>query len=124
MKREEPRQCRRRVAPNQMPAIAEAAEVARAAHLRYVTDAVPGVRRVRAGRGFVYFDPNGRPVRRREDLQRIRALAIPPAWRHVWICSSPQGHLQATGRDARGRKQYRYHARWRSIRDETKYSRL
>jgi DNA topoisomerase I len=92
--------------------------------LRYVTDGMLGIRRRRAGRGFVYLDPEGRRVKDPETVDRIRALAIPPAWTDVWICPVPNGHLQATGRDARGRKQYRYHNRWRSVRDETKFDRL
>jgi DNA topoisomerase-1 len=76
------------------------------------------------GRGKRYLDPKGRPVMGREVLRRIASLAIPPAWRDVWICPTALGHLQATGRDARGRKQYRYHARWREVRDEVKYGRL
>ena len=92
--------------------------------LRYVSDAIPGIRRKRAGRGFTYVDPHGRRLEDPETLARIRGLAIPPAWTDVWICSVPEGHLQATGRDARGRKQYRYHDRWRAVRDETKFERL
>ena len=92
--------------------------------LRYVSDAVPGIRRKGAGRGFTYVGPNGKPARDAETLARIRALAIPPAWTDVWICPLSNGHLQATGRDARGRKQYRYHDRWRQARDETKFGRL
>ena len=92
--------------------------------LRYVTDGMPGFRRRRSGRGFTYLDHDGRRVEDPETLARIRALAIPPAWTDVWICSAENGHLQATGRDARGRKQYRYHDRWRSVRDETKFERL
>ena len=97
---------------------------ARMAGLRYVNDALPGIRRKWSGRGFAYFQPDGRPLRDREALERIKKLAIPPAWREVWICPRPNGHLQATGRDARGRKQYRYHQRWRAVRDEAKYGRL
>ena len=97
---------------------------ARAAGLRYVRDDTPGIRRRRAGRGFVYVGPDGVRVRDAETLDRIRRLAIPPAWRDVWICPLAHGHLQASGRDARGRKQYRYHARWRTARDETKYARM
>jgi DNA topoisomerase-1 len=99
-------------------------ESARAARLRYVTDDMPGIRRIRAGRGFRYLDPDGRTVRDPEQLRRIRSLVIPPAWRDVWICRIPSGHLQATGRDARGRKQYRYHPRWRETRDETKFGKM
>jgi len=98
--------------------------VAAAAGLRYVSDAKPGIRRKRAGRHFSYLGLDGRPIRDQRTLQRIRALVIPPAWTDVWICASPEGHIQATGRDARGRKQYRYHARWREVCDETKYDRM
>ena len=98
-------------------------ESARAAGLTHVNDAMPGIRRKRAGRGFTYVAPSGKPVRDDATLARIRALAIPPAWSDVWICPRANGHLQATGRDARGRKQYRYHAEWRRARDETKYHR-
>ncbi|HEY4320311.1 MAG TPA: hypothetical protein VGM77_03950 [Gemmatimonadales bacterium] len=80
--------------------------------------------RRRAGRGFAYRHPDGTPVRDKATLRRIRALAIPPAWRDVWICPAPDGHIQATGRDLRGRKQYRYHQRWQQVRDDTKYQRL
>jgi DNA topoisomerase-1 len=98
---------------------------AEAAELRYVNDAVlPGIRRRGHGRRVRYVDPAGRPVASGKVLARIRSLAIPPAWRDVWICPDPLGHLQATGRDARGRKQYRYHPRWRQVRDEVKYGRL
>jgi DNA topoisomerase-1 len=97
---------------------------AKEAGLRYVTDAEPGIRRLRRGKGFRYIDRDGKPVRHKEALARIRSLVIPPAWQNVWICANPKGHLQATGRDARGRKQSRYHPRWRSVRDETKYERM
>ena len=96
---------------------------ARAAGLRYAYDDKPGIRRVRRGRAFGYVDARGKPVKS-SDLKRIRSLVIPPAWTAVWICPDPQGHLQATGRDARGRKQYRYHPKWREVRDDTKYGRL
>jgi len=99
-------------------------QAAVSAGLRYVTDSVPGFRRRRSGRGFSYLDQDGRLIRDVRDVQRIKSLAIPPAWRDVWICPSPSGHLQATGRDAKGRKQYRYHPRWREVRDEAKYDRL
>jgi DNA topoisomerase I len=89
-----------------------------------VNDGMPGIRRRRAGRGFTYLDHDGRRLANPETLARIRGLAIPPAWSDVWICPTENGHLQATGRDARGRKQYRYHDRWRTIRDETKFERL
>ena len=98
-------------------------DAARSAGLRYTTDTRPGIRRERRGSGFRYVGPDGRAVKA-ADVQRIRSLVIPPAWTDVWICPDPLGHLQATGRDARGRKQYRYHQRWRQVRDETKYHRL
>jgi DNA topoisomerase-1 len=91
------------------------------AHLEYVEDSSRGIRRQRRGRHFEYLDSGGRKVRGRAVLERIRSLVIPPAWEDVWIYTNPNGHLQATGRDARGRKQYRYHRRWRETRDETKY---
>jgi DNA topoisomerase-1 len=97
---------------------------ARAAGLRYVSDASPGIERLASGKSFRYVTPAGSAVRDTETLARIRSLAVPPAWRDVWICRSEDGHLQATGRDARGRKQYRYHPRWRETRDETKYGRV
>jgi DNA topoisomerase-1 len=104
--------------------IRESRDAAASAGLRYVTDHQPGIRRVRVGNGFRYVTPQGSTVRDAADLQRIRSLAIPPAWRDVWICTAANGHLQATGRDARGRKQYRYHPRWRVVRDESKYDRI
>jgi DNA topoisomerase-1 len=100
-------------------------ESAKLAGLRYVDDRrTPGIRRIGSKTRVRYVAPNGRTVSDAADLQRIRALAIPPAWTDVWICADARGHLQATGRDARGRKQYRYHARWREVRDEVKYGRL
>ena len=99
-------------------------ESAASAGLRYVTDSAPGIRRKRAGSGFTYVGPDGRRVADEKTLERIRKLAIPPAYTDVWICPAPNGHLQATGRDARGRKQYRYHPKWREARDETKYGRM
>jgi DNA topoisomerase-1 len=99
-------------------------ESARSAGLRYTTDRKAGIQRMRRGRAFVYIDPDGRPLRAAADLQRIKSLVIPPAWTDVWICGDARGHLQATGRDARGRKQYRYHPKWRQTRDETKYHRM
>src|ERR1051325_6525017 len=97
---------------------------AAAAGLRYVNDArMPGISRISHARPR-YVDPHGRRVTDRAVLQRIASLAVPPAWTHVWICPDARGHVQATGRDARGRKQYRYHARWRAVRDEGKYGRL
>ena len=94
------------------------------ARLRYVTGQRPGIRRLKSGSGFRYIGTNGQVIRRKEILARIRALAIPPAWTDVWICPDPRGHLQATGRDAKKRKQYRYHRDWRATRDETKFDRM
>ena len=99
-------------------------ESAASAGLRYVSDSSPGIRRKRVGTGFTYLGPDGRRITDEKTLERIRKLAIPPAYTDVWICPSPNGHLQATGRDARGRKQYRYHPKWRVVRDETKYGRM
>jgi DNA topoisomerase I len=99
-------------------------ESAKAAGLRYVSDDAPGIRRRVKGKGFTYIDPKGQAVRDPKVLERIRKLAIPPAWTDVWICAQANGHLQATGRDARGRKQYRYHAEWRTVRDETKFGKM
>jgi DNA topoisomerase-1 len=100
------------------------AEAARAARLRYVSDTSPGITRQRAGKAFSYRGEDGRPIKDRAELARIRALAIPPAWTDVWICPHPKGHLQATGRDSRGRKQYRYHPDWRTTRDDAKFDRM
>ncbi len=97
---------------------------AREAGLRYVSDAQPGILRKRQGTGFRYIGVDGMPVRDPETLARIKSLVIPPAWKQVWICTSPKGHLQATGRDAKGRKQSKYHPHWREVRDETKYERM
>jgi len=100
-------------------------ESAKVAGLRYVNDRrTPGIARIGSKTRVRYVDPHGRTISDRAELQRIKALVIPPAWRDVWICPDPRGHLQATGRDARGRKQYRYHPRWREVRDEVKYGRL
>jgi DNA topoisomerase-1 len=96
---------------------------AKAAGLRYVVCGGAGIGRRKAGHGFVYLR-GGRPIHDEETLRRIHALVIPPAWTDVWICPDPNGHLQATGRDARGRKQYRYHTRWRAQRDDTKFGRM
>ncbi len=100
-----------------------AVAIAEEAGLVYVSDADPGIRRRRCGTGYAYRTPDGTAVSGRE-RERIMALAIPPAWRDVWICPDRHGHLQATGRDAKGRKQYRYHDRWRKVRDADKFSKL
>ena len=101
-----------------------AVESARMAGLQYVSDGTPGITRRRSGKGFTHRDAEGKPIRDRESLGRIKALVIPPAWNDVWICPSPHGHIQASARDAKGRKQYRYHARWHEVRDENKYDRM
>jgi DNA topoisomerase-1 len=100
------------------------ATAAKSAGLRYVTDRQPGIRRVTGPLGFRYIGTDGKTIRAAAELRRIRALAVPPAWTQVWICADPRGHIQAVGRDARGRKQYRYHPGWRAFRDETKFDRL
>jgi DNA topoisomerase-1 len=114
---------RRRTAKAGAPAVPPA-ETAASAGLRYVRDSRPGIRRRRSGKGFSYVGPDDKPVRDPATLERIRKLAIPPAYTDVWVCPDPRGHLQATGRDARGRKQYRYHPKWREVRDETKFGRM
>jgi DNA topoisomerase-1 len=100
------------------------ADSAEAAGLIYVTDTTPGITRRKSGSGVRYVGADGKPVRDAATLARIRSLAIPPAYTDVWICPSPRGHIQAPGRDARGRKQYRYHPKWRDVRDETKFGRM
>jgi DNA topoisomerase-1 len=102
----------------------EPSESAKAAGLRYVTDDRPGIRRVKRRGGFGYVGLDGKPLADPGEVARIRKLAIPPAYTDVWISPDPRGHLQASGRDARGRKQYRYHPRWREVRDETKFDRM
>jgi len=94
------------------------------AGLRYVSSNEPGIRRMRAGKGFYYLTPQNRRLRSRAELKRIASLAVPPAYKDVWICVNPRGHLQATGQDARGRKQYRYHPEWRQVRDSAKFDRM
>jgi DNA topoisomerase-1 len=105
-------------------AAAVAAEIAVAAGLVYVSDSEPGIRRRRAADGFIYVKPDGRPLRDEKEITRINKLAIPPAYEDVWICTNRRGHLQATGRDARKRKQYRYHPEWRQVRDGVKFERM
>jgi DNA topoisomerase I len=102
----------------------EAQKLARQAHLRYVTDAAPGIRRRRAGTGYSYYDHSGRRITDAAERRRIDSLAIPPAWTAVWICPLPHGHLQATGRDAKGRKQYRYHPRWNELARQASFGSL
>jgi DNA topoisomerase-1 len=103
---------------------ADPIETAKAAGLRYVSDTQPGIRRRRVGKHFSYIGLDGKPIRDPKELERIKKIGVPPAWKDVWICPNPNGHIQATGRDAKGRKQYRYHPRWREVRDETKYDRM
>jgi DNA topoisomerase-1 len=103
---------------------ADPALIAKHAGLRYVTDRRPGIQRKRAGKGFRYIDVDGAPITAEDKLDRIKKLSIPPAWTDVWISPVPNGHIQATGRDDKGRKQYRYHTRWRAVRDETKFHRM
>ena len=97
---------------------------AKSAGLCYVSDEMPGIRRTRKGPGFLYIGMDGKRLCDPNEIRRIKSLAIPPAWTDVWICPIPHGHIQATARDAKGRKQYRYHPRWREVRDETKYDRI
>jgi DNA topoisomerase-1 len=104
--------------------VTDPVEAAEEAGLRYVSDDRPGYTRKRRGKKFVYFDTDGKEIKDETRILRLNRLAIPPAYTEVWICPSPNGHLQATGRDARGRKQYRYHERWREERDENKYEKM
>ncbi len=104
--------------------IVDPAAAAESAGLVYVSDEEPGIRRRKAGKSFSYRGPDGEVVRDPNTLARIRSLAIPPAYTDVWICPDPNGHIQATGRDAKGRKQYRYHPRWREVRDSTKFEHM
>jgi DNA topoisomerase I len=99
--------------------VADPAQSAKAAGLSYVSDEHSGIRRQRWGRGFSYFNAQGERIQDAAELERLKALAIPPAWEDVWICPFPNGHLMATGRDAKGRKQYRYHPDWRKVRNQT-----
>jgi DNA topoisomerase-1 len=106
------------------PLVVEARQAAKSAGLRYASDEQPGIRRKGAGKGFRYLDVDGKPVKDPKTLKRIRSLAVPPAWTAVWICPQAEGHIQATGRDARGRKQYRYHPDFRAIREDGKYEHM
>jgi DNA topoisomerase-1 len=104
--------------------VAENVEAAESAGLTYVSDEEPGIRRLKSGSGFTYKLPDGGPLKDKGEILRVKRLAIPPAWTDVWICPDENGHIQATGRDAKGRKQYKYHPRWREVRDETKYEHM
>jgi DNA topoisomerase I len=110
--------------PQSLSLLSRPVAAARAAGLRYVTDIMAGIRRRWVSQHFTYIGVDGHPIHDPTELRRIKALAIPPAWTDVWICPSAEGHLQATGRDAKGRKQYRYHGHWRAVREETKYDHL
>jgi DNA topoisomerase I len=112
------------VARNSSIAAADPLASAKAAHLRYVTGDAAGISRRRRGKGFYYIGPDSKLIRDEATLERIRSLVIPPAWENVWICPFENGHIQAIGRDARGRKQYRYHPRYREVRDEAKFDHM
>jgi DNA topoisomerase-1 len=107
-----------------LPKVPDEVQSAKAAGLRYTVPNGPGIRRIRKGKGFSYLDPTGRPLRNEDTLARIRSLVIPPAWSSVWVNPDPNGHIQAVGRDARGRKQYRYHPKYRAMRDVIKFDRM
>jgi DNA topoisomerase-1 len=113
-----PRRAKEKIAPDDPVASAKSAG------LRYVSDTSPGIRRKRSGNGFSYVGADGTTIRDKDTLKRIKSIVIPPAWTDVWICTSANGHIQASGRDAKGRKQHRYHPRWREVRDEDKYERM
>ena len=108
-------------APDSVQTIVDPKDAAEAAGLRYVSDARPGIRRKKTSKGFTYNRADGSKLTEQDVLERIKTLAIPPAWTDVWICPFADGHVQATGRDAKSRKQYRYHARFREVRESTKY---
>ena len=108
----------------EIAAASDPGKAAQLAGLRYINEGMPGFRRLKSGKGFRYATADGKPLNDESSLARIKRLAIPPAWTDVWICCYDNGHVQATGRDARGRKQHRYHSRWRQVRDENKYYRM
>src|SRR5919112_495809 len=110
--------------PSKSTPNSDAVQSAKEAGLRYVSDARPGIRREMGSLGFKFIGVNNRVIRDKAEIARINKLAIPPAWTDVWICPDPRGHIQATGRDARGRKQYRYHPSWRATRDGNKYEKM
>lgn len=110
--------------PKDQPNLVDPEDAARSAGLLYVSDDQPGITRRRSGKGFSYRDPKGRTITDRAERARLAKLAIPPAYTEVWICPDPRGHIQATGRDARGRKQYRYHPAFREVRDSAKYDHM
>lgn len=100
----------------------ECEKIARLAALRYVNDSIPGIKRRKYGKGFAYYYPDGSKVTDAKELQRIKAMRIPPAYHSVWICPFANGHIQATARDTRNRKQYHYHPLWREVRDRQKFT--
>ena len=106
------------------PRVDEHRQAALRAGLSYVTDGLAGIRRERAGKGWVFYGPDGARITSKAERKRINSLAIPPAWTDVWISPDPEGHIQATARDARGRKQYRYHPLYREARDKSKFGRM
>jgi DNA topoisomerase I len=109
------------LSPEETQTVLDPKDAAEAADLRYVSDERHGIRRKKSGKGFIYLRPDGTRVADPRVLGRIRSLAVPPAWTDVWICPFSDGHIQATGRDARGRKQYRYHPLFRELRESTKF---
>jgi DNA topoisomerase-1 len=109
---------------NNVEAAVDPREAADLAGLRYVSDENPGIRRRRSGKGFVYLRPNGARIADSETIRRLKSLAVPPAWTEVWICPTADGHIQATGRDAKGRKQYRYHPAFRAVREGVKFEHM
>jgi DNA topoisomerase I len=117
-----PARAKKKLAP--LKIVTDPVEAAEEAGLRYVSDSKPGYTRKAKGDDFEFFDTDGKPIRDEQRVLRIKRIGIPPAWTDVWICPSPNGHIQATGCDARRRKQYRYHERWREVRDENKYERM
>jgi DNA topoisomerase I len=110
--------------PVKAASFADPQDAADLAGLCYVSDESPGIRRRKAGSGFIYLQPNGARVSDLDVLARVKSLAVPPAWTEVWICPSKQGHIQATGRDAKGRKQYRYHTSFRELRELAKFEHM
>ncbi len=110
--------------PAELPEDLDPKQAAKDAGLRYMPDTVPGITRQKKSTHFMYTDTDGHIIKDEDTLGRISALVIPPAWTHVWICPSPRGHIQATGRDIKGRKQYRYHEKWQRLRNKTKYDKL
>lgn len=120
----DPGMANRETHPSELPILTDPQEAAKAAKLRYVSDAKPGITRQRRGKGWSYYSPTGERITDEGELERLDTLVIPPAWEGVWISPYENGHILATGRDEKGRKQYIYHPRWREVRDETKFNRM